>query len=155
MLEEKGYTNIIVPQEKPRSTGEVLGCTSPNLQVDEDNKNNNIVISICDGRFHLESVMIANPKFQFFQYNPYTKTLTSEFYSTEEMKLQRKKAITLASKGKTCCICLGILGRQGSPKILERIEEALTAKKIEYFVLLVSEIDFQQLENFEEFEILL
>ena len=28
-LTEKGFSKIIIPQEKPRSSGEVLGCTSP------------------------------------------------------------------------------------------------------------------------------
>jgi 2-(3-amino-3-carboxypropyl)histidine synthase len=30
-LIEQGFTNIVIPQEKPRSAGEVLGCTSPQL----------------------------------------------------------------------------------------------------------------------------
>ena len=28
-LNEEGFTDIVIPQEKPRSAGEVLGCTSP------------------------------------------------------------------------------------------------------------------------------
>ena len=37
-LNELGYTQIIIPQEKPRSAGEVLGCTSPKLEYIEDSK---------------------------------------------------------------------------------------------------------------------
>jgi len=48
----QGYKNVLVPKTKPRSAGEVLGCTSPTLS--EKCK----VIFIGDGRFHLESVMI-------------------------------------------------------------------------------------------------
>lgn len=32
-LAEKGFQKIIIPQEKPRSSGEVLGCTSPKLDI--------------------------------------------------------------------------------------------------------------------------
>lgn len=42
------YSNIIIPQEKPLSSGEVLGCTSPNLS-DYDT-----LIFVSDGRFHIE-----------------------------------------------------------------------------------------------------
>ena len=48
--------NIIVPQSKPLSPGEVLGCTSPVLGRKVD-----ALIYVGDGRFHLESLMIANP----------------------------------------------------------------------------------------------
>lgn len=30
-LVENGFKDIVIPQEKPRSGGEVLGCTSPKL----------------------------------------------------------------------------------------------------------------------------
>jgi 2-(3-amino-3-carboxypropyl)histidine synthase len=30
-LADRGFTNLVIPQEKPRSAGEVLGCTSPRL----------------------------------------------------------------------------------------------------------------------------
>jgi len=60
-----------VPQEKPRSGGEVLGCTSPQLAVVPGKKN--IMLFIADGRFHMEAAIIANPLYTAFQYNPYTK----------------------------------------------------------------------------------
>lgn len=50
-LIERGLKNVIIPQEKPRSAGEVLGCTSPKLEVVKDRRN--IVIFLCDGRFHM------------------------------------------------------------------------------------------------------
>lgn len=52
---EKGFTNIQLPQTKPRSKGEVLGCTSPILG------DSGCVIFVGDGRFHIESAMIRNP----------------------------------------------------------------------------------------------
>lgn len=55
-LKSLGY-EVIVPQAKPLSPGEILGCTSP--QLPETTKH---IIYLGDGRFHLESAMIANPK---------------------------------------------------------------------------------------------
>ena len=50
-LTAKGFQNIIIPQEKPRSSGEVLGCTSPRLDLIKDQRN--LVVFLCDGRFHM------------------------------------------------------------------------------------------------------
>lgn len=73
-LSNLGYTNIIIPQQKPRSGGQVLGCTSPKLP--DNGADNNIVIFLCDGRFHMQAVMIANPHYKFYQYDPYTRMIT-------------------------------------------------------------------------------
>ena len=51
------YPGLVVPQAKPLSPGEVLGCTSPNLAA----LNLDALIFVADGRFHLESAMIHNP----------------------------------------------------------------------------------------------
>ncbi|KAI3354159.1 hypothetical protein L3Q82_018698, partial [Scortum barcoo] len=48
--------DVLVPQCRPLSPGEILGCTSPRLD-----RNVNAIIYLGDGRFHLESIMIANP----------------------------------------------------------------------------------------------
>lgn len=50
-----------VPQEKPLSPGEILGCTSPKVS-DAD-----CLIYLGDGRFHLESIMIANPELEAYR----------------------------------------------------------------------------------------
>ena len=42
-------------QAKPLSPGEILGCTSPHM------KDSHNLVYLGDGRFHLESAMIANP----------------------------------------------------------------------------------------------
>ena len=47
-----------MPQAKPLSPGEVLGCTAP---VIEDAKDKDAIVFVADGRFHLEAIMIANP----------------------------------------------------------------------------------------------
>lgn len=60
-LREDGYT-ITVPQLKPLSPGEILGCTAPVI------KSIDAIVYLGDGRFHLEAAMIANPKLQAFRY---------------------------------------------------------------------------------------
>ena len=65
-----GYTNIEIPQERPRCRGETLGCTSAVL---EHTDSKDTVLFLADGRFHLEGAMIANPTLKYFRYNPYEK----------------------------------------------------------------------------------
>jgi 2-(3-amino-3-carboxypropyl)histidine synthase len=73
------YSYVYVPQVKPLSPGEVLGCTSPTLTgVDA-------LVFVADGRFHMESTMIANPTLPAYRYNPYNKTFSIEKYDTEKM----------------------------------------------------------------------
>jgi 2-(3-amino-3-carboxypropyl)histidine synthase len=87
---------ISIPQCKPLSPGEVLGCTSPILNthlmqpVDPTNtkcilkKTSAVVCFIADGRFHLESTMIANHNKidTFYRYDPYSRILSIEAYGT-------------------------------------------------------------------------
>ncbi len=49
------FPNLLVPQARPLSKGEVLGCTSPQFGACD------ALLFVADGRFHLEAVMIANP----------------------------------------------------------------------------------------------
>jgi 2-(3-amino-3-carboxypropyl)histidine synthase len=84
---QKGFANIKIPQTKPRSGGEVLGCTSPALPETSEKES---VIFISDGRFHIESTMIKNPHLTFYQYNPYSKLLTEEAYDTVSMHKIRR-----------------------------------------------------------------
>ena len=116
-MNELGYTNIDIPQAKPRSKGEILGCTSPSLLLSEYG-NNPIVIFVCDGRFHMESAMIANPSLNFYQYNPYTKIISLEKYDTKLMKEIRLSMINRAKNAKSVGIIFGMLGRQGNTDIL-------------------------------------
>ncbi len=60
-LQKKGYT-CWIPQSKPLSPGELLGCTAPRIPEDH------FVICLGDGRFHLEASMIANPKSRHFRF---------------------------------------------------------------------------------------
>jgi len=133
-----GYSTSI-PQAKPLSPGEVLGCTSPVLTSGKDE--NSIVLFVADGRFHLESTLISNPHIRlFFRYDPYSKAMTEESYEHEKMKSIRYAAIEEARSAKVFGILLGTLGRQGNPGILNRIREQLRDQGKKSFTMLVSEI---------------
>jgi len=127
--------SIIVPQSKPLSGGEILGCTAPKLS-----DSCNTIIYLGDGRFHLEAIMIANPLIPAFRYDPYTKRITRERYDHDEMKSVRHYAINRAKSAKKWCVILGTLGRQGSVKVLDYIIEELERVGAQVVVLLLSEI---------------
>jgi len=143
-LKEDGY-NVKIPQIKPLSPGEILGCTSPSMPDVE------ILIYLGDGRFHLESAMIANPHLKayrfsdtplllnlmkfyctgscqstllslFHRYDPYEKKLTIEKFDHTLMKTNRAKSIKKASDASCFGLILSTLGRQGSPKVLMDIQ---------------------------------
>lgn len=120
-LIDNGY-QVTIPQAKPLSPGEILGCTSPKLS-DEISA----IIYLGDGRFHLESIMIANPSIPAYRYDPYDKAFTREYYDHEQMRANRFRAIETAKSARHIGLILGTLGRQGSTKIMDnllrRIEE--------------------------------
>ncbi|XP_068126182.1 2-(3-amino-3-carboxypropyl)histidine synthase subunit 1 [Hyperolius riggenbachi] len=138
---------ITIPQTKPLSPGEVLGCTSPQLKTPVD-----AVVYLGDGRFHLESVMIANPDTKAFRYDPYFKVFSREYYDHNAMLENRNNAVKSAAGAKTWGLILGTLGRQGSPKILEHLESRLQALGCRYVRLLLSEIFPNKLKLFPEVE---
>ena len=151
LIEQHGY-NIIVPQVRPLSRGEVLGCTAPKLDNDTT-----AVIFVADGRFHLEAVMIANPFIKrFYKYNPYNKEMTSEYYQFDEMIKQRQASISKAAqeikKGCTVGLILGTLGHQGSPKVLHNLKAKLKTKApiCDYILILLPEIKASTLNQFGE-----
>mmetsp|Transcript_13334 Transcript_13334/g.15289 ORF Transcript_13334/g.15289 Transcript_13334/m.15289 type:complete len:410 (+) Transcript_13334:112-1341(+) len=134
ILEERGYQSRL-PQVKPLSPGEVLGCTSPK-DIEED-----IVVFCADGRFHLEATLISNPQIlQILRYDPYSKTLTKECYDHDMMKGLRLESIKKSITGTKFGIILGTLGRQGNPAILQRVRRLLSEHKKQSFVMLLSEI---------------
>ena len=110
-----------IPQAKPLSPGEVLGCTAPTIVESDDSNVETVLLFIADGRFHLEAAMIANPKLRALRYDPYSKVLTEEGY--DHMKRLRLVAIKQAAREnvKAFGIILGTLGRQGDPAILSNI----------------------------------
>ncbi|KAF9922379.1 Diphthamide biosynthesis protein 1 [Linnemannia zychae] len=136
-----------VPQAKPLSPAEILGCTSPQLPKDED-----ALIFVGDGRFHLESIMIHNPELVAFRYDPYDKKFTRERYDHEDMHSLRKHAIETAKSAKRFGLILGTLGRQGSTSILEHLESKLKERGYDYTIILLSEIFPGKLAMFEDID---
>lgn len=61
-LRKNGY-EVTIPQSKPLSPGEILGCTAPRIE------NIDTIIYLGDGRFHLEAAMIANPQIRAYRYD--------------------------------------------------------------------------------------
>lgn len=150
-LQTVGY-DIIIPQAKPLSKGEVLGCTSSKLSSDIDT-----VVFVADGRFHLEAMMIANPEIKnFLRYNPYDKKMTHEFYGFNTMIEARTKAVNEAKavfqKGGNIGLILGSLGRQGSPVVFEKLEQKIRLKAPNCFVskIVMPEIKPNLLNSFED-----
>lgn len=138
-LREAGYT-VNVPQSKPLSPGEILGCTSPDM------KNSHSLVYLGDGRFHLESAMIANPGVNAFRYDPYSKIFSQEYYDHELMKKNRLSAIETARESDSWGLILGTLGRQGNPNVLAWVKEAAEGAGKRVVTVLLSEIFPQKLE---------
>ena len=134
-LLEPHYDSLYIPQAKPLSGGELLGCTSPTLQAKTD-----AIIYVADGRFHLESIMIANPDVPAYKYDPHSKKFTQEFYDNEKMMAVRKKEIEKARDAKLVGLIVGTLGRQGSMSIFDRLKQTLQASNKQVMIVLLSEI---------------
>lgn len=150
-----GKYDASIPQARPLSPGEILGCTAPSLpDVDA-------LIYLGDGRFHLESIMIQNPTVPAFRYDPYSKKLTRERYDHYEMQSIRHDAVTTARKSIAAFerrdnepplwgVILGTLGRQGNLKQMQAITHQLEASNISipYIQILLSELSPAKLALF-------
>lgn len=149
-LEARGF-KVLIPQSKPLSAGEVLGCTAPkisrNHNVEDDDT---VLVFVADGRFHLEAFMIANPGVKAFRYDPYMGKLFLEEYDHRGMRESRKSAILRAKEASNWGIVLGTLGRQGNPRILQRLEKKMREKGFDYTVVLMSEISPGRIALFED-----
>lgn len=139
-----GEYTVVIPRSKPLSPGEILGCTSPKLPPEVQ-----ALIYIGDGRFHLESIMIANPTVKAYRYDPYSKKFTHETYDHALMKSTRKEAIAKAASAKCYGLILGTLGRQGSPKVLNFLKEKMRVAGIDHIVVMLSEIFPEKLKLFQ------
>ncbi|NWI16927.1 DPH1 synthase, partial [Crypturellus soui] len=134
---------VCLPQCKPLSPGEILGCTAPRLAQDTD-----AIVYLGDGRFHLESIMIANPGVPAYRYDPYSKVFSQEHYDHERMRRARQGAIRSAAGARCWGLILGTLGRQGSPNILQHLESRLRALGRPFVRVLLSEIFPSKLQLF-------
>lgn len=146
-LENLGF-RVLVPQSKPLSAGEVLGCTAPSVKLQGCAGKEDVIIFVADGRFHLEAFMIANPELRAFRYDPFLGKLFLEEYDHEGMKGDRRRAIERAVGAKSWGIVMGTLGRQGSPKVLNRLEGKMMDKGLDYMVVLISELSPKKIELF-------
>lgn len=136
--------DVVIPQSKPLSPGEILGCTAPRL-ADE-----RTLIYLGDGRFHLEAAMISNPSLEAYKYDPYEKKFTREHYDHAEMRRNRKKAIDASRGAKKFGLILGTLGRQGSTKVMEHLQKRLKQHNRQAVIILLSEIFPTKLELFKD-----
>mmetsp|Transcript_11747 Transcript_11747/g.21208 ORF Transcript_11747/g.21208 Transcript_11747/m.21208 type:complete len:475 (-) Transcript_11747:115-1539(-) len=137
------HPNIVVPQAKPLSPGEVLGCTAPALP--NDAADFDALLFVADGRFHLEAMMIANPSLPAYRYDPYARVITREEYDQVGMRAVRRRAVEAAKGAKVFGVVMGTLGRQGNPRIVEQLCAELEAQGREHVVVLLSEISPQKL----------
>jgi 2-(3-amino-3-carboxypropyl)histidine synthase len=151
---------VTIPQVKPLSPGEILGCTSPKLPQGISEGVDGIIY-VGDGRFHLESIMIANPRLPAFRYDPYEKRFVREWYDHNEMRGNRSQAVDVAKKSlqndksngvrpieRGWGLVLGTLGRQGSTKVLSHLSAMLQPSQIPVVPILLSELSPQKLSLF-------
>jgi 2-(3-amino-3-carboxypropyl)histidine synthase len=140
ILRIAGY-NIQIPQIAPLSKGEILGCTSPKIELKREVATGaDILLYLGDGRFHLESAMIHNPQLPAYRYDPYSRRLTNEGYDHKELYQLRRDAILKARKAKKWGLILGTLGRQGNPHTHRQIEELCKASRRQVVRVALSEI---------------
>lgn len=137
---------ITIPRSKPLSPGEILGCTSPRLPPG----GMDALIYLGDGRFHLESAMIANPDLPAYRYDPYSKVFSKEVYDTPKMHRLRQAAIARAAQARKFGLILGTLGRQGSPLVFAELENQLKAAGRPYVRVMLSEISPDKLALFDD-----
>lgn len=140
-LREESY-NIIVPQFKPLSPGEILGCTAPVVD------NTDVIIYLGDGRFHLEAAMIANPQVKAYRYDPYSKVFSHEQYDHEKMLAVRENMIGRTKNAGNFGVIMGTLGRQGSSKVVNNLINKLESKGKQSVTILMSEIFPNKLKLF-------
>jgi 2-(3-amino-3-carboxypropyl)histidine synthase len=141
LLTLKEDCKIIIPQNKPLSPGEILGCTGCT------SKNYENIIYLGDGRFHLESIMLANPHSYFLQYNPFSHFFFGVDFSLLNF-LREREFILFKSffKKKNSALIISSLGRQGNSKILKRFKELSDKKNFNFFYGSIGEISPDKLE---------
>ena len=149
LMDLHGFQNITIPQSKPLSSGEILGCTAPTLKPSDAC---DAFLYLGDGRFHLEAMMIANPNIPAYRYDPYDQVLSQEYYDMEKMLDLRHSAIKCSRNAKRFGIILGTLGRQGNLSVLDNLIQLIRQHVPDATVhkLLMSEIFPQKLELMDD-----
>eukprot|EP01039_Chlorochromonas_danica_P008033 gene8033-8861_t len=136
------YQQLMIPQVKPLSRGETLGCTAPSLSPESD-----LFIFLADGRFHMEAAMIRNPHIPAYRYDPYNKVMSLEKYDLPRMISIREQAIRKAKEARLFGVILGTLGHQGNPKILSRLKALLDKQGRRYVTFLMAEVQLPTLKK--------
>lgn len=135
---------VDVPQAKPLSAGETLGCTAPRIArapgATSGPEPESAIVFLADGRFHPEAAMLMNPGVPLYRYDPYSRLLTREEYDHAAMRAHRTRALESARGARVWGLILGTLGRQGSPALLLHLRALLSALGREHVVVLLSEI---------------
>lgn len=174
ILEQTHFDHqILIPQNRPLSTGEILGCTSPSVWASSPSTGGDggkssplpstaaistanpsplvdMVLYVGDGRFHLESFLIAHPGLPALQYDPYKKVLTKESYGAEEMRSMRREAIEAGRGAESFALIMGTLGRQGHPRVVDRILHLAAKQEKAIYLFLMSEIFPQKLARLQD-----
>lgn len=138
------FPSLGVPQRRPLSSGEVLGCTAPSVAPDTE-----AIVFVADGRFHLEAIMIANPALPAYRYDPYAREMTQEMYDQVGMREARRAAVQAAAPAREWGVVLGTLGRQGNPRLVEYLEGVLKRHNRSVLTVLLSEVLPTKLAMFE------
>eukprot|EP00850_Spirogloea_muscicola_P024875 SM001677S02992 [mRNA] locus=s1677:111:1679:+ [translate_table: standard] len=138
------FPSLRIPQAKPLSPGEVLGCTAPALPAGDADS----IVFVADGRFHLEAIMIANPAMPAYRYDPYARVLTVEKYDQAGMRRARRSAIEKAAPARRWGLVLGTLGRQGNLRTLHYVRRLLDERNLSHIIVLVSELSPAKVASF-------
>lgn len=145
-LEQAGYTAVTVPQARPRVRGELLGCTSPPIPAD-------VILSVADGRFHLEAAMIQNPMAKFYRYDPYQNKLFNDTFDMDALVSSRTSSVEAIKAASHVGIILGTLGRQGSLSLLSRLESLIQEHSKSFSTFLMSEVTNEVLEQYPRVDV--
>ncbi|KAL6121200.1 hypothetical protein NUSPORA_01925 [Nucleospora cyclopteri] len=141
ILKKDNTIDLQIPQAKPLSKGEVLGCTSPLIKAE-------ICVYIGDGRFHLEAAMIKNRNVKFYKYCPFNRKLSREKYDNSQMLRDRKEEIVKFWAAENIGIVLSNLGMQGNMKIFNNLCKRLQAKGKKLYKIESDEINADILNTF-------
>ncbi|KAK9804679.1 hypothetical protein WJX73_009622 [Symbiochloris irregularis] len=145
----QSFASLAIPQAKPLSPGEVLGCTAPTLPTRTD-----ALVFVADGRFHLEAIMIANPTVAVFRYDPYARLLLREQYDHVGMRRVRRGMVQRARvPGQRWGVIQGTLGRQGNPHTFDRVCDLLRKRDIQFMLVLLSEVTPAKLDMMPEVDV--
>ena len=148
---------ITVPQTKPLSPGEVLGCTAPTLDGGSSPESDlpmafDAIIFLADGRFHLEALMIANPQVPAYRYDPFGRIMTRERYDQSGMRRVRRQMVERSRDASTWGLVLGTLGRQGNPAVAQKLRHLLVKAGKDLVTVLISELSPQKLALMDDID---